>query len=192
MTKMMLLPDFNYFYFIRHGRTDANDLQLMAGGTNDIHINATGQAQATNAALILKNQCSDIQSVCCSSMTRAQQTANIILSQINRPLQIEPDLIEWKFGEWEGRTWTEISPLFLDDNAEPEHGEGREEFKNRVLMGLQKALQLPHPVLVVAHGGVWYMIQKILNLPLKKTDNCQIFKVYKQDNGQYSYYEVTL
>jgi probable phosphoglycerate mutase len=187
-----MMFNFEYFYFIRHGRTDANDLSLMAGGTNDIPINATGYAQALNAALILKNHCQDIQSICASQMTRAQQTAHIILSQLDRPLTLSPDLIEWKFGEWEGRTWDEISPLFLDERSEPELGEGRLEFKNRVIRGLQSALQLPHPVLIVAHGGVWYMIQKIFNLPLQKTDNCQIFKIYKEHNGKYNYYEVKL
>ncbi len=188
---MSLLPDFEYFYFIRHGRTDANDQSLMAGGTNDIHINETGQKQALSAAQILKKQCQDIQSICASTMTRAQQTASIIQKELTREIQTCQDLMEWRFGDWEGRHWNDVAPLFLDETCHPENGECRVTFKNRVLSGLNFALSQKHPVLIVAHGGVWYMVQKIFNLPLMKTDNCQIFKIFKE-NGKYNYYEITL
>lgn len=188
------LPDFEYFYFIRHGRTDANVQQLMAGGKNDIHLNETGHEQAARAAQIIKAQCSEIQTICVSSMTRAKQTAGYINEHLNLPMVEMPELIEWCFGDWEGQSWLDIAPRFLG-NEEPANGETREIFQTRVLEGLKKALIKPAPVLIVAHGGVWYKIQKIFNLELMKTDNCQIFKIYsKKDKGivEYSYHEICL
>jgi len=187
-----LLPHFEYFYFIRHGRTEANEKQLMAGGSNDILLNETGHDQAKKAALLLKKQCPEIQTLCVSSMTRAKQTANYINEHLQKPLIEIPELVEWRFGDWEGRKWEEIAPRFLGGD-DPENGETRDIFRSRVHSGLNKALQHPGPILVVAHGGVWYKIQKIFNLELIKSDNCQIFKIYSQKNKdivEYSYHEI--
>jgi broad specificity phosphatase PhoE len=35
-------------------------------------------------------------------------------------------------------------------------------FRNRVLAGMIEALRLDHPVLIVAHGGVFWALQRIL------------------------------
>lgn len=191
---MKTLPSFDYFYFIRHGRTEANVQQLMAGGKNDIPLNEIGHEQAAKAAQILKTMCPEIQTVCVSTMIRAKQTANYINEHLQRPMIEMPELIEWCFGDWEGRSWTEIAPLFLG-NEDPSNGESRDIFQSRVLEGLNKALVKPAPVLIVAHGGVWYKIQKIFNLPLIKTDNCQIFKIYSQQNKdivEYNYHEICI
>lgn len=188
------LPHFDYFYFIRHGRTDANVHQLMAGGNNDIPLNEHGHQQAMHAAKILKEKCPEIQTICVSTMTRAKQTASYINQELGRPTIEVPELVEWRFGEWEGKKWDEVAHLFLN-NGEPPQGESRFEFRSRIITGLQKSLIQPGPVLVVAHGGVWYKIQRIFDLPLIKTDNCQIFKIYSQKNKdlvQYHYHEITL
>lgn len=192
MSMSKSLPPFEYFYFIRHGRTEANVNQLMAGGKNDIHLNDLGHEQAKRAAEIIKSHCPEIQTICVSTMTRAKQTANYINEHLNIPMIEMPELIEWCFGDWEGKSWLDIAPLFLG-NEEPANGETREGFKNRVHEGLSKALAKPSPILIVAHGGVWYKIQKIFNLELIKTDNCQIFKIYsKKDKGvvEYDYHEI--
>lgn len=191
---MKTIPHFEYFYFIRHGRTEANVHQLMAGGSNDIQLNETGHEQAIRAAQILKEKCPEIQTICVSSMTRAKQTASYINEHLKRPIIEIPELIEWKFGEWEGKHWNDVAPLFLG-NEEPKNGETREEFRLRVQSGLAQALIKPAPVLVVAHGGVWYKIQKIFNLELIKSDNCQIFKIYAEKNKdlvQYNYHEINI
>lgn len=187
------LPRFEYFYFIRHGRTDANVNQLMAGGSNDILLNQEGHDQAAKAAQILKNKCPEIQTICVSTMTRAKQTANYINEHLKKPILEFPEFIEWRFGEWEGKSWVDVAPLFLG-NEEPPNGETRDIFQARVYNGLNKALSLPRPILVVAHGGVWYKIQKIFNLELIKSDNCQIFKIYSQTNKnvvEYRYEDIS-
>lgn len=187
-----LLPHFDYFYFIRHGRTDANEKQLMSGGSNDISLNKTGHEQAKKAALILKNECPEIQTICISTMTRAKQTANYINEHLKKPLIEVPELIEWKFGDWEGCKWETIAPKFLGGD-DPKNGETRDIFSSRIYTGLNKSLIQPGPILLVAHGGVWYKIQKIFNLKLIKSDNCQIFKVYSQKNNgvlKYGYHEI--
>jgi probable phosphoglycerate mutase len=164
----------------------------MCGGSNDIVLNEIGHEQARQAALILGKQCPEIQTICVSTMTRAKQTANYINEHLQKPLIEIPELVEWRFGDWEGCKWEDIAPKFLGGD-EPENGETRSDFRLRVQSGLKKSLAQPGPILVVAHGGVWYKIQKIFNLELTKSDNCQIFKIYSKKNKgsiEYAYSEI--
>lgn len=88
-------------YIIRHGKTDWNELHKLQGHT-DIPLNANGIAMAENAAKEYKNVHFD---VCyCSPLTRARQTADIILRDRDEkvPVIIDDRLIEMCFGEYEG------------------------------------------------------------------------------------------
>jgi len=188
----MVLPQFKHFYFIRHGRTAANELHLMAGGSNDLELNPVGHTQAQNAAKIIAAKCSDIQTICVSTMTRAKQTASYIQKELPRPIVHVPELIEWCFGNWEGQSWHDVAHHFLGE-GDPVGGETRQAFRERVYSGVCKSLQNTGPILIVAHGGVWYKIQKLFNLPLMKTDNCQIFKIISNQNNdsvEYSFHEI--
>ncbi len=189
----VILPAFNHFYFVRHGRTDANVRQIMAGGHNDIPLNEEGKFQAQRAAKIIQEHCEDIQTICVSTMLRARQTAEYINKDFKKNIVEIPELIEWCFGDWEGKTWDEVSHLFLGDH-DPQGGESRLEFRSRVATGLQKSLTHPRSVLVVAHGAVWFKILKLLNMNLAKTDNCQVFKICTRPSEtkvEYEYFEIT-
>lgn len=193
MRKQIILPEFEYFYFIRHGQTEANEQQLMAGGNNDLPLNMRGHEQARDASYILKTKCPEIQHIVSSDMLRAKQTAEYINQRFSLPKTELEELREWRFGEWEGKTWGQVSHLFLDLNIDPPGGETRSFFENRVLQGLHQALNKTSPVLIVAHGGVWFKIQKIFNLSFIKSNNCQIFKVQcKIKNGLVSYEYVNI
>ena len=88
-------------YIMRHGKTDWNELHKLQGHT-DIPLNANGIAMAENAAKKYKNVHFD---VCyCSPLTRARQTADIILRDRDEkvPVIIDDRLIEMGFGEYEG------------------------------------------------------------------------------------------
>ena len=88
-------------YIMRHGKTDWNELHKLQGHT-DIPFNANGIAMAENAAKEYKNVHFD---VCyCSPLTRARQTADIILRDRDEkvPVIIDDRLIEMGFGEYEG------------------------------------------------------------------------------------------
>ena len=88
------------FYFIRHGETEWNKLNLYTG-SKDIPLNQTGIAQAKKAALLLKNK--DIAHIVSSKLMRASQTAEIIAQTINKPISIAKNIEERYLGSKEGK-----------------------------------------------------------------------------------------
>lgn len=88
-------------YIIRHGKTDWNEQHRLQGRT-DIPLNAEGIAMAEKAA----NEYKDIHfDVCyCSPLTRARQTAELVLKERKDevPVIIDERLVEMGFGEYEG------------------------------------------------------------------------------------------
>lgn len=143
------------FIFLRHGQTDWN-AEDRCQGQMDIPLNATGRAQAEEATLPLKD-CA-LTTICCSPLGRARETAEIVNRERQLPLVIVEDLQECAFGELEGKIedgWTE---RWLEGHT-PWGGESREAFDARALAGINQALRQPGPVLVVAHGGIYWSLQ---------------------------------
>lgn len=88
-------------FLVRHGRTDANDQNLVQGWS-DTSLNAQGQAQAAAAAEALK----DIwfSSVLTSDLPRAQQTTEAILAANAHPVGATDaeELREQNYGGFDG------------------------------------------------------------------------------------------
>ena len=88
-------------FLVRHGRTDANDQNLVQGWSNT-PLNAQGQAQAAAAAVALK----DIRfsSVLTSDLPRARQTTDAILAANAYPLAATDasELREQNYGGFDG------------------------------------------------------------------------------------------
>lgn len=171
------------FYFVRHGQTDANLSDLAAGAGWDIELNATGLAQAKTLADSehIKN-CSDVKTICVSPMLRARQTAEAINEVLKAPIVVIDELKEWHLGDWEKTSWKTLPDLFHPD-TNPPNGEMQLDFGKRVSAGLQAALAQPGPILIVAHGGVWHAVSRILNLPPGSIGNCAIKRVIRPDQN---------
>jgi probable phosphoglycerate mutase len=162
------------FYFVRHGQTDANLGDLAAGAGWDIELNANGHSQAKALAESDSIQaCVDVKTICVSPMTRARQTAEALSSVLKAPIVCVDELKEWHLGEWEKRAWSELPNLYHPD-TNPPGGESQSEFGKRIAAGLATALSHPGPVLIVAHGGVWHGISRLLSLPASEIDNCAL------------------
>lgn len=158
------------FYFLRHGETDWNKSHRSMGQT-DIPLNTTGLAQAKEAALILRK--SNIQSIASSPLSRALTTAEIIAETIRKPITIFDGLKECKWGTREGHIKGKYP--WLEEWKKGAFIEGAEtyaEFVQRVFSAFQKILKLPTPVLIVAHGGVYWAIQEVLSLQKEDIRNC--------------------
>ncbi len=151
------------FVFLRHGQTDANAQGLMCGGDWDIPLNATGFDQARRAAEKIAQSGISISSICCSPMRRAQETAQIVAKELSKSIITVEELREWRVGEWEQRPWKEVPDPFLTD-VDPEKGESRLEFEQRVIRGARKSFGEAGPVLIVAHGGVWHALARPLKV----------------------------
>lgn len=87
------------FLFLRHGQTDWN-LQGRFQGHSDIPLNATGLAQARDAADRLKRL--PIHRIVSSPLVRALKTAAIVAEHIGLPIHIDNQLRERTFGSFDG------------------------------------------------------------------------------------------
>ena len=148
------------FYFLRHGQTDWN-VERRGQGQTDIPLNETGINQAYDAKELLKG--CGIKTIISSPLSRASKTAEIVNEAFGLRVQYIDELQEASFGEFEGviaGSW--FSDWF--EGVTPKGAEPYEEFLQRGLVGLNKALEFPGPVLVVAHGGIYWSIQRFAEL----------------------------
>lgn len=157
------------FVFIRHGETDWNKQGIVMGQT-DIPLNDRGREQAYLASAALKNIA--FNSIVASPLSRALETAQIIAEKIKVPVTIIDGLKECCWGDREGTSGN--LPLLEEWRKGLRHFEGGETFScfsKRVLKGLNQALLLPYPILIVAHGGVYRAIQEALQLSFQDLSN---------------------
>jgi broad specificity phosphatase PhoE len=146
------------FYFLRHGETDWNKERRLQGMT-DIPLNMRGEEQAELARAIATGL--GLRSMAVSSLGRARRTAEIVNRDLGLAMTHYDSLREFDVGPYEGSTdgsW--LDHWFADGPVEGP--ESFSDFRTRVLAGMVEALTLDHPVLVVAHGGVFWALQRML------------------------------
>jgi broad specificity phosphatase PhoE len=148
------------FYFLRHGETDWNKARRLQGLT-DVPLNARGEAQAELARGIAAGL--GLKSIAVSSLSRARRTAEIVNRDLGLRVTHYDSLREFDVGPYEGSTdgsWLEH--WFADGLVAGPESFG--DFRKRVLAGMIEALALEHPVLIVAHGGVFWALQRLVGL----------------------------
>ncbi len=142
------------FYFLRHGESEANRAELIAGST-DTPLTPKGRLEAGRAADRLI--ASGIQAIYTSPLSRARDTAAIVASALEMPFSLVPGLEERDWGEMEGLPLTAIT----DRSITPKGGEGFQQFEDRV-MGTLGRINGQTPALVVAHSGVLRVLRNRL------------------------------
>jgi len=146
------------FYFLRHGETDWNKARRLQGMT-DVPLNMRGEEQAELARVAAVGL--GIKSIAVSSLLRARRTAEIVNRDLGLGMTPYDALREFDVGPYEGSTdgsW--LDHWFADGLVEGPESFG--DFRKRVLGGMVEALTLDHPVLIVAHGGVFWALQRML------------------------------
>ncbi|MFZ2421019.1 MAG: histidine phosphatase family protein [Anaerolineae bacterium] len=178
--------------FIRHGETDANVNGHLEGAT-DRPLNATGQAQAQALAARLLSENRPIQVIYSSSLTRARQTAAALATALGElPVQVDPDLSEYRLGEWDGLTLEELRDekqmwvrTASDPHFAPPGGESAMQFGLRLVRAV-RAILSRHPgqtVAIFSHGGALATVLALLlenqgnRWPGYQMDNCGISEV---------------
>lgn len=170
--ELPLLPTCNHFYFLRHGQT-ARNLQRIFQAPDE-PLNDTGLDQARRAAEVLAGE--PIRTIVCSDAHRAMTTALTVAA----PHAIEPmpdeALRERNFGVLIGTSSAQI-----DWACDPAEGESLAIFMGRKHTALTRALALPGPVLVVAHGGSLFALAAMLGVPMdmKLLGNAQPLRFVK-------------
>ena len=141
------------FYFMRHGETDWNRRHIEMG-SRDIPLNDRGLAQAALAAERLKSE--SIAQIASSPLQRATKTAEIVAEVLGKEITIINELAEHGLDKKTGES------------------ESGEDFEARVMQALEKSLSLSGPVLIVAHGDVYCVVQRALGRAVRSLQNCGI------------------
>jgi probable phosphoglycerate mutase len=139
------------FIFLRHGETDWNT-QNLAQGRTEVALNQRGLAQAAIAADALQNR--GIVTIVASPLIRAKLTADIVAEKLGISVQLDNGLVECAYGEKEGLPMHDWFQHWVDGEYTPHGAESFLALRDRVAGALNRCLQLPGPVLVVAHGAV--------------------------------------
>ena len=139
-------------YLVRHGET-AWSLSRQATGRADIPLTNRGERDAQ--ALSTRLQGLSFVQVLTSPLQRAQRTA--VLAGFDDRAQLEPDLMEWDYGAYEGRRTAEIQAerpgWSLFDDGCPE-GETLQAVSMRSERVINRVRILGGNVLVFAHRDI--------------------------------------
>jgi broad specificity phosphatase PhoE len=159
------------FWFLRHGETAWNALNLSQGRVEN-PLNEAGLAQAHIAAGLLRNR--GIASIVASPMSRARVTAEIVGAALGLPGSLDIDLQEVSFGVQEGQPMSDWFTAWVTGAATPEGAETFTELRARAVGAINRALTNPAPVLVVAHGALFRATRAEMRLePNFRTPNAQ-------------------
>lgn len=147
-------------YFIRHGETEYNRLNIVQGRGVDSPLNKTGQWQAE--AFFHTYRHVPVQAVIASSLLRTHQTVGQFTRQ-QLPLTVLPDLDEMHWGSFEGQSPTpELKDMYQKANQEWSagnygfsfgDGESAQQLADRISNALVYLCNRPeHTLLVCSHG----------------------------------------
>ncbi len=138
---------------LRHGETLWSATGRHTGRT-DVALTERGEAQAEELRERLAGRTFDL--VLCSPLARARFTAE--LAGLSEPV-LEPDLVEWDYGECEGRTTEEIRqeiPGWTVWDGPLPGGETIEQVAERAdrVIARVRSLSTGATVALVAHGHI--------------------------------------
>jgi probable phosphoglycerate mutase len=145
---------------LRHGETALTAQKRFSGSRQDIALSERGHQQAAEAAAAFAQR-GIIEAIVSSPLTRSRETTDHVAATLGLPVEIDDDLRECDFGEWEGLTFAEVQRQWPDDLAAwlastdvaPPKGESIAEVLARVRRARDRLLRR-HPagtVLVVSH-----------------------------------------
>jgi len=152
------------FYMIRHGETDWNRAQRFQGQM-DIPVNARGLRQAAAYADLLRGERADWTGwrFVASTLSRTRTTMQTLREALGldaHAYDVDRDLMEVTFGDWEGFTLAELEPDHPDLVAAraadkwsfvAPGGESYAMATERVRGFLER---LAAPSVIVTHGGI--------------------------------------
>lgn len=168
--------------FIRHGETDHNTKDIIQGHT-ETEINENGKRQADDTGkLAAEKMLTDKKTgqktfsrIICSPRLRAQQTAKIINTYLNLPIEIWDEVGEIDFGSFANKSWTQVAEEANNPNIKTEfrnmnfdltpfQGESKTQVQSRLQRAIEK-LYHEHPnehIIIVTHAPIIRMTFHLL------------------------------
>ncbi len=139
-------------WLVRHGETEWS-LSGQHTGRTDIPL--TGNGRALAAKLKPRLAGADFAAVLASPRSRAQETCR--LAGLGERMQIEPDLAEWDYGDYEGLTTNQIrerDPGWEIWTGAVPNGETLQQVAARANAVIARALSYRGKVALFAHGHI--------------------------------------
>jgi broad specificity phosphatase PhoE len=139
-----------HVFLVRHGETEWSRSGQHTGRT-DIPLTENGRAQAQALGRFLQGR--EFQTWT-SPLLRARETCRLAGFE---PERIDEDLLEWDYGQYEGRTTAEIQgeiPGWLVWDAPIVGGESVQQVGARVDRVIERVLEARGDVALFAHGHV--------------------------------------
>ena len=139
-------------FVIRHGET-AWSLNGRHTGTTDLPLTDNGRLLAKRLKPVLARNAFSL--ALCSPMRRARETCE--LAGFGDSAVIDPDLVEWDYGDYEGLTSKqihELAPGWLIFRDGCPAGETPEQVSARVDRVIARSRAIDGDVAVFAHGDV--------------------------------------
>jgi broad specificity phosphatase PhoE len=139
-------------WLIRHGETEWS-LSGAHTGISDIPLTARGEQRADGIRDYLHHR--PFALVLVSPRKRAQDTCRI--AGYADQAQIDPDLAEWNYGDFEGKTTNEIRQTYPDWEiwkGPVPHGETIEQVAVRARRVIERSVAAHGPVALFAHGHI--------------------------------------
>jgi len=170
----------------RHGETEWNVAEVFRGQI-DIDLNETGVKQAELLSGYLST--SAIAAVYSSPLKRALKTAEIIAQPHKLEVDVDPDLIDFNFGKWQGLSHQEVKEKYRDLYAtwitHPEQvripdGEALEDVSKRVIRVRNKVIENHRGTVVIVGHRV---VNKVMICTLLGLDNSHFWKIRQDTCG---------
>lgn len=174
-------------YFVRHGESEANSMDLSAGSEFDTPLTDIGRAQAKKAGQDLKEK--GIELIVASPMDRTVETAKIIAREIGydpRKILKHASFVERGMGIYSHGPNEEYLKAAASGEPLHESVEMPAEMQKRVDEGLEWIRGFKEDkILLVSHGGISRILRLMhLNLPhshMYKIDRLPNAEVYEFD-----------
>ena len=106
-----------------------------------------------------------IASIVASPLSRARDTADIVGHALGLPVTLDELLREVSFGVQEGQPMSEWFDDWIFGHFTPERAETFANLRTRAVGAINRALENPAPVLVVAHGALFRALRAEMGLP---------------------------
>lgn len=142
---------------LRHSKSAANADGLLAGGKTDSPLNDEGKVLAHKKGQQLLHDGFSPTEVFTSTLSRAEQTATIILDELNINLAVKkiPELKERSFGDYDGKPFNLMMNAFDALGPNPPTVENVDDFVKRVITGFEEAKKLTTETgLIITHVNV--------------------------------------
>jgi len=180
MRKSVNQPITTTIDLLRHGECEDGHCYR---GSIDVALSAKGREQMSAKIALVKPQW---QVVVASPLIRCAHFAQGVASDYNLPIDIEDNLREISFGDWEGQSidmvWKtqrmRVEAWGRDPvNNPPPNGEAADDFSTRVVAGFSAAIQRHRGehMLLVSHGGVMRaLLAYVLSMPVAEMNRFDI------------------